>query len=116
MRERMETSINGKGDLERGLLGSGTTSEAQALICCSQLGQQQRQDLRMCGTLLLTLVILSTVGVLAYVSYMAIYQLPNDIDKQESSSDAQIAALQETIRSLQFHVTNLCIHIYGSAC
>lgn len=113
----METSINGKGgDLERGLLGSETTSEKEALVCCDHLGQQQRRDLRMCGTLLLVLVVLSTVGVLAYASFMAVYRLPNEIDKQKSSSDAQIAALQETIRSLQFHVTNLCIHIYGSAC
>ena len=112
----METSLNGtNGDLERGLLIE-VANEKQPLVCCDHLGQHQRQDLRMCGTLLLVLVGLATAGVLIYASFMALYRLPNEIDKQGSSSDAQIAALQETVRGLQLHVANLCIRIYGSAC
>ena len=111
----METSLNGNGDLERGLL-AGVTNEKQAFVCCDHLGQQQRQDLRMCGTLLLALAVLATIGVLAYGLFMALHQLPNEIDKQGSSLDAQIAALQETARGLQLHVTRLCVRVYGSAC
>ncbi len=84
----METSINGKEDLERGLLG--TTEKASNIQCTeSEKGA--------IITVVITVALLASLGFLIYLGVVVLNQISNDIHD-----------LKQTTQQLLVNVGYLC--------